>query len=233
MQNSIIGYIIIKVSIINISDFYDFSEIEASIAEHKPYETLLQGPTDASREFINKSLLIYLQKINRTSSHNLLCLCMEEIISNCVKANVKRAYFIHNELDINDHEQYEIGMKDFREMGVGLVKQLELITCAQDLGFYVKIRYEIENDIFKITTRNNSIISPEELSRIQNKIDLSKNKSSEEIFMDQVDMTEGCGLGIIMIKKIMEQISNLKDSFSIYADDKDTITELRLDMKKD
>jgi len=221
------------VSIINISDFYDFSEIEASIAEHKPYETLLQGPTDASREFINKSLLIYLQKINRASSHNLLCLCMEEIISNCVKANVKRAYFIHNELDINDHEQYEIGMKDFREMGVSQVKQLELITCAQDLGFYVKIRYAIENDIFKITTRNNSIISPEELSRIQNKIDLSKNKSSEEIFMDQVDMTEGCGLGIIMIKKIMEQISNLKDSFSIYADDKDTITELRLDMKKD
>lgn len=218
------------VSIINISDFYDFSKIEASITENKPYETLLQGPTDASREFINKSLEMYLKSINRENVHNLLCLCMEEIISNCVKANIKRAYFIHNELDINVHEQYELGMKNFREMGISQVKHLELIQCAQDLGFYVKIRYAVENKTFIITTRNNSIISKEELKRISNKIELSKNKTSEEIFMNSVDMTEGCGLGIIMIKKIMEQISNLENSFSIYADDQDTITELRINM---
>ena len=218
-------------SIINVSDFYNYSEIETSIAENKPYETLLQGPTDASREFINKSLLMYLKAINCEKYHNFLCLCMEEIISNCVKANIKRAYFIHNELDINDPEQYKLGMRDFRDVGVSQGKQLELITSAQDLGFYVKILFEINKNVLTITTRNNSIISPEELKRINNKIELSKNKTSEEIFMNSIDMTEGSGLGIIMIKKIMEQISSLKDSFSIYADDKDTVTVLRVDKK--
>ena len=216
-------------NILDVSDYYDFSLIEASINEKKPYETLLQGPTEASREFISRSLEMYLKAINREKLHNLLCLSMEEIISNCVKANIKRAYFIHNELDINVHEQYELGMKDFREMCVSQVKNLELIKCAQDLGFYVKICYAIENNTFIITIRNNAIISKEELNRIRNKIEISKNKTSEDIFMN-VDMTEGCGLGIIMIKKIMEQISNLENSFSIYADEKDTITELRINM---
>ena len=218
-----------EVSNISNCDFYDFSELETSIAQNKPYETMLQGPTEESRDFISKSLLLYLKQINRENVHNLLCLCMEEIISNCVKANVKRAYFIHNELDINDPEQYKLGMQSFRESGVSQAKQLELITCAQNLGFYVKVKFSIENGVFIVSARNNSIISPEELQRIKNKIELSKNKTSEEIFMNSVDMTEGCGLGIIMIKKIMEQISTHKESFSIYADDKDTITELRLD----
>ena len=212
-------------------DCLDFSSIETSIAEKKPFEALLKGPSDESREFINKSIELYLKAINRESAHNLLCLCMEEVISNCVKANIKRAYFIHNELDINDPEQYKLGMRDFHDIGISQVKQFELITCAQELGFYVKIIFSIENGVFTITTRNNSIISQQELKRIKNKIKLSKHKTSEDIFMNSVDQTEGCGLGIIMIKKIMDQVSSLKDSFSIYADDKDTITVLRIESK--
>lgn len=214
-----------------ITDSYDFSGLEKAAAEKKPYEVYLSGPSDASREFINRSLELYLTAINREKAQNLLCLCMEEILSNCVKANIKRAFFIHNELDINDHEQYELGMRDFREVGVGQGKQLELIKSAKDLGFYVKIRFSIDDDILTITAKNNSIISPEELTRINKKIEYSKNQTSEEIFMNSVDMTEGAGLGIIMINKIMDQVSSLKDSFSIYADDKDTVTVLRIDMK--
>lgn len=218
-------------SIKEIPDFYDFSEMEEAVVQQKPYEVLLSGPSDASREFINKSLELYLKAINREKAHNLLCLCMEEIISNCVKANIKRAFFIHNELDINDPEQYKLGMRDFREVGVGQGKQLELIQSAKDLGFYVKIQFSIEDNKLTITAKNNSIISPEELERINKKIEYSKNQTSEEIFMNSVDMTEGAGLGIIMINKIMDQVSTLNDRFSIYADDKDTVTVLRIDMK--
>ncbi len=211
--------------------YYDFSKIEAAINEGKPFEFELIGPSEASRNFIQKAIQLYLQQINRENIHNLVCLCMEEIISNSVKANLKRAYFIHNELDINNHEHYEAGMKTFREMGLSKARQLEFIETTQDLGFYVKVRFEVADNILIITTRNNSLISTEELERIRNKLNMSENKSSEDLFMNSVDMTEGCGLGIIMIKKIMGQVSSLKDGFSIYADDKDTVTELRIDMK--
>ena len=89
---------------------------------------------------------------------------------------------------------------------------------------------KVVNMVLLGAASKSGLISKEELKTISNKIELSKNKTSEEIFMNSVDMTEGCGLGIIMIKKIMEQISNLENSFSIYADDQDTITELRINM---
>ena len=46
--------------------------------------------------------------------------------------------------------------------------------------------------------------------------------------MNSIDTTEGAGLGIIMITKIMRQISKAEDCFSIRADDQDTITELKI-----
>lgn len=215
-------------NIFNAAEEYDFSKMAASIKEGKPFEAFLKGPTDESRTFIQTSLDLYLKAINRESIHNLLCLCMEEIISNSVKANIKRAYFLHNNIDINDHEQYEKGMADFREMALSKVKKLNFIHTTQNMGFYVKVCFSIIDNILIITTKNNSIISPEELERINHKLAISQDKSSQDIFMNSVDCTEGCGLGIIMIKKIMEQISSLEDSFSISADSTDTITELKI-----
>ena len=46
--------------------------------------------------------------------------------------------------------------------------------------------------------------------------------------MNSIDMTEGAGLGIIMIKKIMKQISRAEDCFSIRASETETITELKI-----
>ena len=214
-----------------INQFYDPRKIEQAIKNNEAYETNLEGPTDSSRDFIQTALELYLKTINRENIHNILCLCMEEIISNSVKANIKRAWFLHNNLDINDHAHYKKGMEDFREMGLSKVKKMEFIKTTKNLGFYVRVRFEIKDNIFTITTRNNSVISPEELERINNKLKLSEKQTSEELFMNSVDTTEGCGLGIIMITKIMKQVSSLKDCFSIYADNTDTITVLKIDFK--
>ena len=46
--------------------------------------------------------------------------------------------------------------------------------------------------------------------------------------MNSIDQTEGAGLGIIMITKIMNQISSIKQNFSIRATDTETITELKI-----
>ena len=46
--------------------------------------------------------------------------------------------------------------------------------------------------------------------------------------MQSIDTTEGAGLGIIMIKKILSQISCATNCFSIKATDTETITELKI-----
>lgn len=210
------------------TDNFDFSTVRNCIAESIPYEYTLTHPGPESRDFIKQITSEYLCKINLEKYTNLLGLCMEEIISNSVKANIKRAYFISNNLDINNHDDYENGMKNFKECGLKNIKDSCFVEKINNLGLYVKITFNIVDNCLYITARNNSVISKEEIDRINKKLALFDNKSPEEIFMNSIDQTEGAGLGIIMIKKILSQISSDKECFSIRATETETITELKI-----
>ncbi len=192
------------------------------------YEYPLLNPSAENKETLKRIVLEFLTAIKMEKSYNLLCLCLEEIISNSVKANIKRAYFISHNLNINNHEDYEKGMSDFKENGLGKIKNQYFINKINTMGLYVKLYFTISNNTLNITARNNSVISKEELERINKKLKLSENKSPEDLFMNSIDQTEGAGLGIIMIKKILSQISTAEDSFSIRASDTETITELKV-----
>ena len=206
----------------------DISEVSECISGNIPFEYTLQNPGPESREFLKSVTKEYLKSLNIEKYYDLLCLCIEEIISNSVKANIKRAYFISNNLDINNHDDYEKGMKDFKNNGVGNLKDKALVSQINEMGLYVKIAFKIVDNCLYITARNNSVISTQEIERILKKLKLSANKTPEEIFMNSIDQTEGAGLGIIMIKKIMNQISTLEDAFSIRATETETITELKI-----
>ncbi len=210
------------------SDNYELSSAAECIKNQKPYEYVLRGPSAENRDFIKNVALEYLRAIGKEKFYNLLCLCIEEVISNSVKANVKRAYFLSNNLDISNPADYEKGMKNFKEAGIGNVKDNNLVKKVNSLGLYVKLIFKIEDENFYITAHNNSIISKEELERINKKLTLSKTQTPEQMFMNSIDPTEGAGLGIIMIKRILTQISSAPDCFSIRATNTETITELKI-----
>lgn len=212
----------------SISEENDISKVVSCISQGIPYEHILTSPKPENREFLKSIALEYLRKIDREKDYNLLCLCLEEIISNSVKANIKRAYFIINNLDINNHDDYVKGMKNFKELGVCNMRDPSFVEKINKLGLYVIITFKFVDGCVNITTRNNSVISKEEIERIEKKLKLSENQSPEDIFMNSIDMTEGAGLGIIMIKKIMKQISRAEDCFSIRASETETITELKI-----
>ena len=206
----------------------DFSKALECIEKGTSYEYTLRAPNPKNRETINLIVQEFLKQINLQHTYNLLCLCLEEIISNSVKANIKRAYFILNNLDITNHDDYEKGMKSFKEQGMANIKDADFINKVNSLGLYVKIIFKVEDGCLFITARNNSVISKEEIERINKKLKLCENKTPEDIFMNSIDQTEGAGLGIIMIKKILSQVSSAKDCFEIKATDTETITELKI-----
>ena len=206
----------------------DISRALECIKNKTPFEYVLNGPSPASREFIKTVALEYLREINKEKSYNLLCLCIEEVISNCVKANIKRAYFLSNNLDINNPEDYQKGMKNFKEAGMGNSKDAQFVEKINSLGLYVKLNFRLEGNTFYLTAHNNSVISKEEIERIHKKLKLCENQTPEQMFMNSIDTTEGAGLGIIMIKRILSQISSTNDCFNISATDTETITELKI-----
>ena len=210
------------------SENLTLSAVCECIKNGKPYEYTLRAPTVEGRDFLKEIIQTYLREINKEKSYNLLCLCMEEIISNSIKANIKRAYFFSNDLDINNHSDYEKGMKHFKEEGIGNLKAPSFVEHINKMGLYVKICFALHNNSLIITTRNNSVISKEEIARINKKLKASENQTPEQIFMTSIDITEGAGLGIIMIKKILSQISSAEDCFSISATATETVTELKI-----
>ena len=205
-----------------------FSQAIDCIQQHKTLEYPLTNPSVQNRQTLKRIVQEYLKQINLEKSYNLLCLCLEEIISNSVKANIKRAYFLSHNLDINNHDDYEKGMASFKEEGLGKIKDPYFINKINSMGLYVKLYFLIENNCLAITAKNNSVISDEEIERINKRLMLSEGKSAEELFMNSIDQTEGAGLGIIMIKKILSQISSAEECFSIRSTDTETITELRI-----
>jgi len=215
----------VSAAIININDS---SGIMDAIQDEKVFEYILHDPSPENKEKLKNIVLEFLKKINLEKSYNLLCLCLEEIISNSVKANIKRAYFISHNLDINKPADYEKGMKSFKEEGLSKIKDMTFVKKINDMGLYVKLYFSILNKGLTITAKNNSVISKEEIDRVNKKLKLSENKSPEDLFMNSIDQTEGAGLGIIMIKKILSQISSAPDCFAISATETETITELKI-----
>ena len=210
------------------SENLDLTRVAECISNKTPFEYTLTGPSAGSREFIKDVAMEYLRTIGKEKCYNLLCLCIEEVISNSVKANIKRAYFLINNLDITNPQDYEKGMKYFKDLGMGNIKDENLVKGINYLGLYVKLIFKIEDNNFYITAHNNSIISKEELERINKKLSLSQNQTPEQMFLTSIDTTEGAGLGIIMIKRILSQISSAPDCFSIRATNTETITELKI-----
>lgn len=205
-----------------------FSEAQSCIKDGKLFVYSLKSPTPENKDVLKTIVLEYLKCIQLEKSYNLLCLYLEEIISNSVKANIKRAFFISNNLDINNKDDYEKGMKTFKEKGLSKIKDPFFVNKINTMGLYVKLYFTLTNGCLTITAKNNSVMSKEELERVHKKLELSEGKTPEEIFMNSIDQTEGAGLGIIMIKKILSQISSAKDCFNITSSDTETITELKI-----
>ncbi len=204
------------------STFKDLKELE----QLNYYEYTFKDPSKYNTEKLTSLIDIFLRKIQKEDFSPFVGICMGEIVSNSIKANLKRAHFILNGLDINNPKEYQIGMQNFHDEGLCLLKDKATAKKIKKMNLYVKIILSVENNQLKIITINNSTITPEEQDRIYAKLKLSEDTESEDLFPESVDTTEGSGLGIIMIQRLMSQMGLSRDCFSIYANDKETFTEL-------
>jgi len=200
--------------------------IESISSNNNFYEYKFTDPTKYETEQLNLIINKYLKLIKREDISPFVGICMGEIVSNSIKANLKRIHFILNNLDIKKSSDYEIGMKNFHDEGLCLLKDKSIVRKIKKMNYYVKIDFYISDGKFRIVTKNNCAITDEERERIYSKLKLAEENESENLFTDMVDTTEGSGLGIIMIQKLINQMGLSKDCFSISATENETITEL-------
>ena len=188
-------------------------------------------PLRVAFRFANREILMIvsgiLAKLLAKTDHlyllNSLSTVLREILVNAQKANAKRVFFLKNNLNINDPTTYQDGMKIFHEKVIGDFDSIEQDIKASE--FQVMILFEKKQDILLIQVENNTAILPEELKRIQLRLDKARQYNDfTEAYAEVEDETEGAGLGIVLTVLFLKNMGIDTDQFTITTDGIKTTT---------
>ncbi|NLK46444.1 MAG: HDOD domain-containing protein [Treponema sp.] len=177
--------------------------------------------------YMNDVLTCFLTSLNQAHMTDYLVYCLNELSTNAKKANTKRIYFLEKNLDINNPEDYEEGMKTFK---MDMLENLSYFLEKQrEAGLYIKVVFVAKNNNIKLEVRNNSELNIFEYKRIHDKICRAHTYTSMEEALDKVvDDTEGAGLGFILMILMLKKIGLTDESYQIFVENKETVVRVEL-----
>jgi putative nucleotidyltransferase with HDIG domain len=169
------------------TDFDRGETIGLSLSNYN--KTVIRFISSVITKILARNNLIYLQ--------DTIISILREIVVNAVKANSKRLYFSFQNLDMNDSEEYTLGMEGFKDFILDNQDFVahELKKSDYKVAVYLK---KFESG-FSIHVRNNTPIHPDEMKRINLRIDKAKTYNDfSEVYCDVTDDIEGEGLGLVL-----------------------------------
>jgi len=177
--------------------------------------------------YIEEVLEAFLKELGQEKLKDYLSYCLRELAVNAKKANTKRVYFMERGLDLNNPEDYKLGMANFKQEtmeNIGHYLQLQ-----KEKGLYIKVILHVKAQIINLEVRNNVAITITELIRIHDKLARSRQYNSLEEALTQVlDDSEGAGLGLVILVLMLKKIGLDEDCFDIVASDTETIARISI-----
>ena len=211
----------------------EISYIKKAVKDRQPIDFFCYTLTPDQKIRFQKILAIFLEECNQMYLYNYLTYCLFELLDNGSKANAKRIFFQEHHLDINNEDDYNNGMKTFKETLLENTLHYQEKLKAGELRVHLLLT---ANDVISVTVSNNTKITDSEYARIQDKINKTKVYNSIAEAVSDIDQTEGSGLGIItvlvMLKKLGLDANNLKfdttenETVATIEIPKDTIEEI-------
>ena len=156
-----------------------------------------------------------------------------ELISNAVKANLKRVYFKKFGFKLDDPASYDEGLAAFTR-DYKYTNSEEYRLALKDLALEVTVDIELDSDRLLILVENSSLLLEEEEKRIRTK--LAKAMGARDIMDFYVhfgDETEGKGLGLAMVIILIKDLGFNPDNFRVYHKENSTVARLEFPLNKD
>ncbi len=174
-------------------------------------------------KFLGSLLRKILSNNDRIYLQDALFNIMREIIINAVKANSKRIYFDYHNLDINNTEQYITGMENFKTF---ILENQEIIEAElKKSKLRVEIYFKKTAEGLNVYVRNNTPIHPDELLRVQERMEKAKEYNDfSDVYGDVSDDSEGEGLGLVLSILLLRNSGIGENSLKIKTDGKITQT---------
>jgi hypothetical protein len=204
--------------------------LNEAIARQQVFTVTTHSYLGDERRFVDRVLDRYLTELGLSSLMNNIGYCIHEVAGNAHKANLKRLYFEMEGLDITKPEDYERGMRNFREDV--LQNPHKYTRHHKAWGYYIKLHFQIQDSFLKIVVRNNVPLTDQEKIRIAKRERIAESAGSlAEVYSVSEDYTEGSGLGLVMLHLILRKLGFSASPFRIFSRDGETIAFLKIDMK--
>lgn len=177
--------------------------------------------------YLEEILEAFLTELGYKEIKDQLAYCLRELAVNAKKANTKRAYFLEKNLTLEDPDEYDEGMKTFKQETLDNIQYY--LQKQKEQGLYIKIIFHTQGKTFNIAVRNNVEITRKEQIRVYDRIARSRAFTSmEEAFATVLDNSEGAGLGIVILILMLKKLGLEEDSFSIDMEAGETIATLSI-----
>lgn len=158
-----------------------------------------------------------LEERGRIDLVELVYMASKELIVNSTKAAIKRLFFLNEQKNPFDQEEYQSGMQEFK---VQLSRENLPIYYEKIREKELKTSFSLLHDEQKIVimVASHFLLFEQEEKRIRQKFKTAqKYDNLVEFYMDHGDSTEGAGLGITLVEILMAQNGFDKHLFTIYC----------------
>ena len=178
-----------------------------------------------TEEYMESILGVFLDELGQAELKDRIAYCLRELAVNAKKANTKRVYFSEKGLDIGNPQDYEVGMRSFKQETLDNINYF--LEKQKEAGLYIKIVFHAKGRTLTVAIRNNSEIARKEQMRIYDRIARSRAfESMEEALSSVLDDSEGAGLGIVILVLMLKKIGLDEDAFDIDVENGETVAKI-------
>jgi putative nucleotidyltransferase with HDIG domain len=178
-----------------------------------------------TEEYMESILEVFLDELGQVELKDRIAYCLRELAVNAKKANTKRVYFMEKGLDIGNPQDYEVGMRSFKQETLDNINYF--LEKQKEAGLYIKIVFHAKGRTLTVSIRNNSEIARKEQMRIYDRIARSRAfESMEEALSSVLDDSEGAGLGIVILVLMLKKIGLDEDAFDIDIENDETVAKI-------
>lgn len=207
----------------------DLSEIKANLQNRKPIQIVFYENDEQInhqiKSAIDEAIRYYHQSPDMA---DIAYGCMKELLINATRANLKRAFFTKNNLNLHDMGHYVKGMTMLR----GAIDHREYSDYHDEIknqNLWVMFEMKHNPDGLCLSVINNSAIMEIEEKRIRMKLNLAMMyQDLAEFYSNEKDESEGAGMGIAMIVTLLRHINLDPHLFRIWTKDETTIARLEI-----
>lgn len=189
-----------------------------------------------NREFEKFLLLLIteiLHKINQERYIDVLYTITKELAINGVKANQKRIFFEEEGLSILNEEDYAKGIELYKNKFSDRMVD-EYGIKSQKKGIYVQINFYYRQKGMYVEVMNNTPVLEKEAVRLREKMKRAMGYNDiAEFYIDNMDNTEGAGLGIALTVILLKNENIDPNLFRIITKPDMTIARVELPFSPD